>query len=229
MQEKLTKDIEPGPLEIKLRLIGEPTVTSLKHELQHDDEFMIKQAFKVSPERGCEMLFRRYHRALCSHAIRFVYSKETAEDIVSEVFCKFWKAQVYASIHTSFRFYLFRSVRNAAYTYLQAEFHPAASIENARGLESALELRPDHITQFEETSSRLKTLVEGLPPQCRKVFLKSRFEGKRYQEIAEDMGISIKTVETHLVKALSIIRKGLKDYLIALLVLSSFWIKNLLL
>jgi RNA polymerase sigma-70 factor (ECF subfamily) len=69
-------------------------------------------------------------------------------------------------------------------------------------------------------------LVEALPPQCRKVFLKSRFEGKRYQEIADEMGLSIKTVEVHLVKALSLIRKGLKDFLILFIGLSILCLKN---
>jgi RNA polymerase sigma-70 factor (ECF subfamily) len=55
-----------------------------------DDEIFIKRAFDQSPEEGCELLFRRYHRALCSHAVRYVYSREIAEDIVSDVFVKFW-------------------------------------------------------------------------------------------------------------------------------------------
>lgn len=229
MQAKLPKDAAQKTSEAKLRLLSEDENLSANQSAQEasaNDEVLILQAFKVSPERGCELLFRRYHRALCSHAIRFVYSKELAEDIVSEVFCKFWRTQAYASVSSSFRFYLFRSVRNTAYTHLRSEFKPSIDLENIVGLESSGELRPDYITQYEETSQRLKVLVEALPPQCRKVFLKSRFEGKRYQEIADEMGISIKTVEVHLVKALSLIRKGLKDYLIMLFGLSILYLKN---
>jgi len=79
--------------------------------------------------------------------------------------------------------------------------------------EGELGQRPDHITQYEETFHRVKELVENLPPQCRKAFLMSRFEGMRYKEIAAEMGVSIKTVDTHLVKALKFIRRGLIDYL----------------
>ena len=187
-----------------------------RNHIHTDDEILIKQAFKINPEQGCEMLFRRYHQPLCSHAIRFVYSKDIAEDIVSGVFFKLWRTKAYASIQSSYRFYLFRSVRNAAYTYLRMEFKSQVSLEFASRQESTSDLRPDCITHYEETYFRLKVLIEELPPQCRKVFLKSRFEGKRYQEIASDLGISIKTVEVHIVKALNLIRKGLKDYLLLL-------------
>jgi RNA polymerase sigma-70 factor (ECF subfamily) len=177
-----------------------------------DTEFFTRLAFIESPQKGCELLFRRYHQALCSHAVRFVYSKETAEDLVSEVFCKFWKTKAYENITSSFRYYLFRSVRNEAYNYLRLEFQKLETIETAMSQEEAFNQRPDQIMQFEEVLHKVEELVEGLPPQCRKVFLLSRFEGKKYQDIANELGLSIKTVEVHIVKALSIVRKGLKDY-----------------
>lgn len=185
---------------------------------QNDTELFIRRAFDESPQKGCELLFRRYHQALCSHAVRFVYSKETAEDIVSEVFCKFWKTKAYETVNSSYRFYLFRSVRNEAYNYLRLEFQKLENIETAAIREGAFSQRPDQILQFEEVFHQVEDLVESLPPQCRKVFLLSRFEGKKYQDIATELGISIKTVEVHIVKALSIVRKGLKDHWLVLLI-----------
>ena len=178
-----------------------------------DDEIFIKRAFDQSPEEGCELLFRRYHRALCSHAVRYVYSREIAEDIVSDVFVKFWTKKVFNSINSSYRFYLFRSVRNEAYSYLRSEFKGLDSLENTDQNVSSDSLRPDNITQFEESYNRVKELVESLPPQCRKIFLMSRFEGKKHQEIANELGISIKTVEAHITKGLKILKNGMKDYL----------------
>ncbi|GAB3322919.1 RNA polymerase sigma-70 factor [Larkinella ripae] len=184
---------------------------------RNDTELFIRRTFEESPQKGCELLFRRYHQALCSHAVRYVYSKETAEDLVSDVFCKFWKTRAYASITTSYRFYLFRSVRNEAYNYLRLEFQKLDGIETAEVREGALSQRPDQVLQFEEVAHKVEDLVESLPPQCRKVFLMSRFEGKKYGDIATELGLSIKTVEVHIVKALSIVRKGLKDHWLLLL------------
>jgi len=178
----------------------------------HDSDLFIRKAFEENPRQGCELLFRRYHQVLCSHAVRFVYSREIAEDLVGDVFCKLWKNKAYENITSSYRFYLFRCVRNEAYNYLRLEFRKTESMEVAEQQESSRSQRPDHITQFEEVFAQVEVLIESLPPQCRKVFLMNRFEGKKYQEIADETGTSIKTVEVHIGKALAILRKGLKEH-----------------
>ncbi|GAA4453171.1 RNA polymerase sigma-70 factor [Nibrella saemangeumensis] len=208
-------DSTPQPYQADLIVIrsSDPPGTSTEESPVHTEtELFIRKAFAENPQKGCELLFQRYHQALCSHAVRFVYSRETAEDLVSEVFCTFWKTKAYESVNSSYRYYLFRSVRNAAYNYLRLEFQPLEDITLAESREEIASLRPDQVLQYEEVFHRVEDLVESLPPQCRRVFLLSRFEGRKYQEIAQELGISIKTVEVHLVKALSIIRKGLKDH-----------------
>lgn len=164
------------------------------------------------PAKGCELLFRRYHKILCNHAIRFVYSKEIAEDIVSEVYCRLWKSKAYANITTSYRFYLMRSVRNEAYNYLKSEFHKTNLVELSGTMPSGDHLRPDQMAYMEEITGRIQRLIEGLPPQCRKIFLLSRYEGKKQHVIASELDISLKTVEAHIGKALTSLRSGLKDY-----------------
>ncbi|GAB3247083.1 RNA polymerase sigma-70 factor [Larkinella harenae] len=213
-------DFPSQPLPVPSSQSGQPNPEnepSDEKPLHNDSELFIRRTFEESPQKGCELLFRRYHQALCSHAVRYVYSRETAEDLVSEVFCKFWKNRAYATITSSYRYYLFRSVRNEAYNYLRLEFQKLDDLETAEVREGALSQRPDQILQFEEVAHQLESLVESLPPQCRKVFLLSRFEGKKYQDIATELGLSIKTVEVHIVKALSIVRKGLKDHWLMLL------------
>ncbi len=189
----------------------------------HDAELLIRKAFEQNPQRGCELLFRRYHKVLCSHAVRFVYSKELAEDLVSEVFCRFWKTKAYLSVTTSYRMYLFRCVRNEAYNHIRSEFKGLEDITAAAYQESAQGQRPDNITQFEEIVQQVEDLVSALPPQCRKIFLMNRFEGKKYQEIADELQISPRTVEVHISKALALVRKGLQEHwLISLLLLSNY-------
>ncbi len=182
-------------------------------EKQIDDEIFIKKALQLNPKDGCELLFRRYYKPLCSHAIRYVYSKEIAEDLVSDVFCKFWKNESYKNITSSFRSYLFRSVRNTAFTYLRSEFNTVERSEKYDMIEVTENLKADSICIYEETLARVKLLVDSMPPQCKKIFLLSRFESKGNKEIAEELNLSLKTIEAHMGKALGIMRKGLKDYL----------------
>lgn len=186
--------------------------------VQLDDEYHIRQAFEMSPEKGCEVLFLRYHKLLCSQAVRFVYSREVAEDLVGEVFCNFWEKKTYEHIDTSFRYYLLQTVRNKAFNYLRLEFKPFKNLEDLevdrKYLEGIADSTPEQIIIKQETLQRLKVTIEQLPPQCRKVFMMNRFDGKRYQEIATEMGLSEKTVEAHLAKALSYLKKGLRSYLL---------------
>ncbi|TDE18273.1 RNA polymerase sigma-70 factor [Dyadobacter psychrotolerans] len=184
-------------------------------EEKTDTELFIRLAFKENAKKGCELLFRRYHKALCSHAVRFVYSREIAEDLVSDVFCKFWKTRSFESVTTSFRYYLFRSVRNEAYNYLRLEFKKMENIEAAELQESSRSQQPDNIAQYEDMLKMVEVIVETLPTQCRKIFLMNRFEGKKYQEIADELGISIKTVEVHIGKALGTMRNGLREHWIS--------------
>jgi RNA polymerase sigma-70 factor (family 1) len=178
-----------------------------------DIELFIRLTFNEDSKKGCELLFRRYYKVLCSHAIRFVYSKEIAEDIVSEVFCKFWKTKAFLNVTSSYRFYLFRAVRNEAYNYLRLEFTQFDDITVAEANASSNAQQPDSIAQYEEILGRLESIHQQLPNRCRKVFIMNRFESKRHKEIALELNISTKTVEAHMSKALFTIKSELKDYL----------------
>lgn len=179
---------------------------------KEDSEWVIRSRFSESPKAGFELLFHRYHKVLCSHAVRFVYSREVAEDLVSDVFCRFWKTRAYEAVNSSYRYYLFRSVRNEAYNYLKLEFQKFEKLDESAYNISGLSNQPDYVAQYEEVLRQVENLVESLPPQCRKVFLLSRFEGKKYQEIADELDISVKTVEVHIGKALDLMRRGLKNH-----------------
>lgn len=190
---------------------GQPH-TSGDESRMKDTELFIRKTFQEDAVKGCELLFRCYHKTLCSHAVRFVYSREIAEDLVSEIFCKFWKTRAFETITSSYRYYLFRSVRNEAYNYLRLEFRKMETLDAAESKRSSQSQQPDNVAEYEEILHCVELIVETLPNQCRKVFLMNRFEGKRYQEIAEELHISVKTVEIHIGKALSAMRKRLKDY-----------------
>lgn len=176
-----------------------------------DSELFIRQAFLVNTKRGYQALFQRYYQPLCSHAARFVYTKEAAEDIVGDVFLNFWKNQVHAQITTSYRAYLFTSVRNRAYNYIQENYQKSSLTEPLiEDTDIALsDEDPHHVLQLTELYNRLNQAVHSLSPQCQRVFILSRFEGRKHREIADELNISPKTIEAHLLKALTHLRKAL--------------------
>ncbi|MET3128305.1 RNA polymerase sigma-70 factor (ECF subfamily) [Arcicella rosea] len=181
---------------------------------------MLRNAFEEDSRKAFELLFQKYYAPLCSHAVRFVYSKQIAEDLVSEVFYQFYKTEAHLNIKTSFVSYLFTAVRNEAFSHLKKEFGKNdlmdANTENT--LKNSMPL-PDAEVHFNQLFMRVNEVIGQLPNQCQKVFLLNRFENKRYQEIADELNISPRTVEVHMSKALKFLRSALhKDWLLSVLI-----------
>ena len=179
------------------------------------EEYFIERIFLESPEKGFELLFRKYYTNLCNHAIRFVYSKELAEDIVAEIFTNFWQNKVYENITTSFRSYLYASVRFRAYNTIKVELNRTTHFESSdfdlRYIDNALVLQPDEILHFHELTKKLDSAIQNLPQQSRKAFQLNRLEGKKYAEIATEMQITVSAVERLIGRALSKVREELKS------------------
>ncbi len=186
-------------------------------DLPVDKEFFIKSVFQTDVKKGYDLLFRHYYTPLCSHAVRYVYSKEVAEDIVSEAFLSFWKKAVHEHITTSFRAYLFVSVRNKCFNYLKWELRNEVAEELEDATLASVHMQPDRLMEFDELYMKIERIIAGFPPQNQKVFMMSRFGGKSYQEIADKLQISKKAVEAHISKALVELRKALKSYHLAII------------
>jgi RNA polymerase sigma-70 factor (ECF subfamily) len=177
-----------------------------------DEEILIKRVFDKDPKQGCEILFQKYYGILCSHAVRFVYSKEIAEDIVSEIFCRFWADQIYLDINTSYRAYLFKAVRFSAYNYIRWELSKKNREVNLENIKDQLNsMRPEETMMFDELTGEIDKVIANLPSQCKRVFILSRFENKKYKDIAFELSISVKAVEAHISKALQTLRSKLKN------------------
>ncbi len=203
-----------------LRLSEKVTDDGQYTAVPEDKEWFIRKSFESDAKKGCELLFKCYYNPLCSHAARFVYSQQVAEDLVGEVFYVFWQKQLHTQIHTSFRSYLFTAVRHRALTYLRCELNRKNSSQDISDLENLSSLpAADQMLQYDELYFRIEKAIQSLPPQSQKVFIMSRFEGKKNQVIADELKVSLKTVEAHLTKALSNLRKAVKGEWLMLLCL----------
>lgn len=179
-----------------------------------DKELFIRQTFKSDPSKGCELLFRLYYQQLCNHAVRYVYSKDIARDLVSDLFFTFLKKKLYLKITSSYRSYFFSAVRNKSLNYLRNEFYKIDSNNDVDKFDfSSPYPDPHQIVQFHELAHKIEDAIKTLPPQRQRVFLMSRYDGKKYRRIADELKISVKAVEAHISKGLDVLRKALKDNL----------------
>ena len=165
-----------------------------------------------------EMIFKTYYQSLCNYAYSFVQDRDEAEEIVQSTFLSIWEKRDNLSIHTGVKPYLYAMVRNASLNVLKHEKikQQHAAVEMAVAERSAESVT--RTVMASELEERIYKAMNKLPEQCRLVFTLSRFEELKYAEIADQLNISIKTVENQMGKALKIMREQLKDYLPLLVV-----------
>lgn len=165
-------------------------------------------AIAAGDRKAFEALFRLHYRALCAFAVQYVKDIDRAEDLVQDLFFRLWLDRGKLTITSSLKAYLFASVRNRCLNAVKSQGRVRALDEKDDGV-----LEEDERSEDEHTEriARVHAAVEALPEERRKVFKLCRFEGMKYQEVAERMGISVKTVENQMGKALKTLREELAD------------------
>ncbi|MGV8095242.1 MAG: RNA polymerase sigma-70 factor [Mangrovibacterium sp.] len=173
-----------------------------------EDGYMVFSEIKQGNEAAFRKVYEDYYTCLCFYAGKFIHDSEQARSIVQEVYAGLWMKREKLNITYSVKAYLFNSVRNACIDYLRKE---KSNNEALAGLARDDTVSSDHM-EVAELNDRINRTIQALPEKCREIFVLCRFEGLKYGEIAEKLGISIKTVEMQMGIALKKLRKSLSDY-----------------
>jgi RNA polymerase sigma-70 factor (ECF subfamily) len=163
-----------------------------------------------------EYVFKKHFKDLHAYASAILKDTSEAEEIVQNVFYKLWEKQDRLQIKQSLTSYLYRSVYHESLNHLKRakiklayQSYAKNSMEDSSNADEKISLR--------ELEQRLEKALNELPEKCRTVFQLSRFEELKYQEIADRLQISVKTVENHMGKALKLLRHKLVDFLPAII------------
>lgn len=163
------------------------------------------QQIRDGDEAAFAHLFQTYAPALCAVLVRYTGSPAAAEDIVQDLFLTLWRTRATVAIEGGVSAYLLRAARNRALNHLRS-----AKVRE-RFLLTHLEQESAGADEAELLSLLdLNDAISRLPPRCRLVFTLSRQQGFTYQEIAADLGVSIKTVDTQIQRALRSVRAWLR-------------------
>jgi RNA polymerase sigma-70 factor (ECF subfamily) len=157
-----------------------------------------------------EKFFRKHYTSFCLLAYRYLNDKDMAQEIVQDVFVRIWERRNQLTVKGSLTAYFYLAIKNTCINFLKhkkieaffardfIQNHPAEAVDDSWN---------------EELAAKIAQAIELLPPQRKKIFLMSRNEGMKYQQIAEALNISVKTVEAQMGLALKQLRTQLKDYL----------------
>lgn len=167
-----------------------------------------------SNEMEFERLFKDHFKSLYAYAFTILKDEMAAEEIVQNVFYKIWEKNKQPEIQTSPKAYLYKAVYHDSLNYLkhlkvraQHKSHVMHHQKEEEGAPASGKL------MLKELEEKLRDAMNSLPEQCRTIFQMSRYDGLKYQEIASQLNISVKTVENQMGKALKLLRVKLIDFL----------------
>jgi RNA polymerase sigma-70 factor (family 1) len=172
---------------------------------------------KEGDESAFRFIFNNYYPLLTSFACKFLHDLDSAREISQKVFIRLFEKRNSIEIHSNLKSYLYKMTHNECLNYIHRE-----KIVSSHYSIYAKEFESDSVCQqyIEQTEEEYKIYkaIEQLPPKCKQVFKLSRFEQKKNIIIAQELNISIRTVETQISKALKLLKIGL-SYMLTFFIL----------
>ncbi len=148
-------------------------------------------------------LFFRYYASLCSYVTTIIEDSSVSEDIVQNLFVKFWSDRSKIAIHTNLEHYLFKAAKNGALNHLRSETNRKKALDKLDIMDCP---EIEECSTQEEFLQKLEECINQLPERSKEVFRLSRFEELKQKEIAEKLNISIKTIKNQIWKSLKYLK-----------------------
>jgi len=164
---------------------------------------------KEGSEEAYKSLFYTYYSDLVYYAVSIIHDTSLAEDLVQDFFVDFWTNKRYNSVNTNLSSFLFRSVRNNCLNYIR-------DVERKNKHLSDYSLETNTIESNIEATEEKEILykaINKLPDKCKQIFIQCCVHGYKYQEVADDLDVSINTVRTQMSRAFKSLRKSLSPSL----------------
>lgn len=176
-----------------------------------DDRELLRR-IRLGDEQAFDALFRQHYAALVGFTEALLRGRAVAEDVVQDVMLEVWRRRETLEIDLTWRSYLFRAARNRALNALRHARVARRAEPLVRGPEAVEASSPAEM-EARELDVKFRQSLAALPDPVREVFELSRRDGLKYSEIASALGISIKTVEARMGRALKELREQLRDWL----------------
>ncbi|MEW7291520.1 RNA polymerase sigma factor [Aquimarina sp. 2304DJ70-9] len=153
-------------------------------------------------------LYEMHYNELCSYIYSLSKNRQQAEDVVQNVMLKIWKNREKLNINTSIKSYLYKSCYYELVDSFKKNKKELNYIEQIKS--SVLEVFIEEDTDFIKNQiKKVRDEIDKLPPKCKEVFVLNKMQGFKYKEVAEQLGVSVKTVEAQLSKAMTRIKEAL--------------------
>ena len=182
----------------------------------YDGPLIVK--LKNGDASSFEVIYKSHYRRIFHFALQYLHDEEVCSNIIQDVFSSLWDNKEKLTSETNLNAWLFTVTKNKCLKYIRDLKSEQRHLDNLAVqrislIHDALNSLDTSPMAFQEIEKIIQQTLGNLTPQCRRAFEMSRFDEKKYAEIAEEMKIAQKTVETHISNALKLFRIALKDYL----------------
>lgn len=185
----------------------------MQHQ-SHDSIHLQVQAFQSGDILGFNYFFDQYYAAICYFANNLVKDQPAAEEIADDAFVKLWEQHHLFDTPETIKAFLYRAVRNASLNYLRNCKTQTANQNKLYYLADKAEASVQHHIIRAETLQQIYTSLNILPKKCREVFTLFYLENKSYEEIAQELQLSINNVRNHKMRALNMLRGHLGNTIV---------------
>lgn len=176
-------------------------------------EKVLVKKLNEGDKNAFSVIFTTYYKDLVLFALHFIHKPESAEEIIQDLFVKIWEDHESININGSLKSYLLKSVQNKCidtirHLKIKQEYYNktlSGSID--------YEYNTDNYLINSELEGLVRSALAKLPPDISEAYRMNRFEGLKYQEIADRLNVSVRTIEVRIGKALCALREELRDYL----------------
>jgi len=198
--------------------LGQESEVKVKRSLSLVEKALISRV-KDGDTSAFTVIFTGYYKDLVMFATRFTHNINDAEEIIQDIFVRFWEEREYVNITVSLKSFLLKTVQNKCIDWLR--HNKVAGIHNDYILAGSTQMQydTDNYVLFSELQEQIDSSLARLPEEISEAFRMNRYKGLKYHEIAKVMGVSVRTVEVRIGKALNILRNNLKDYLLTIAIL----------
>lgn len=175
--------------------------------MEEQQDILLLQRLNAGDKSAYDAIFLKYYRMLCTNAYFILQDESAAKDLVQQFFLEMWDKQLYQQLHGEIKGYLFRAVQNRCLNLLKKQEYQQRELE-AYGLQLERDMIPESrsVVLYQQVVSAMSEL----PVQRQQAFRLVYLQQKKYQEAADDMGISLNSLKTHLKLALKFLREKMK-------------------
>jgi RNA polymerase sigma-70 factor (family 1) len=176
----------------------------------HHDDLELVLRFQAGDMLAFDTIYKKYSGRIFYFAFNLLKNKEDAENIVQEVFIKFWENRENIRLHNSFSSYIFAITHNTSIDLIRKKLKDSKFKDHLFSIQERFENPIQANLEFNESQKHVLEVIDKLTKRQRQVYLMHHEEGFTYHEIADKLDISVNTVENHMAAALRILREKLK-------------------